>query len=160
MAWAASQSCPTWAPASDSEVPLDAGLQRGDVHVLHLLERADDDAAVLGPGGDDREAAVPGHHGRHPVEARRRQLRVPEHLGVVVRVDVDESRRHDVPGGVEHGVALEAVADGGDASPVDGDIGAPPNGAGAVEHRATSNHQFGHESLPLTILRLYTRYNY
>ena len=48
--------------------------------------------AVLGAERRDREAAVAADHGRHAVQRRRGQRRVPEHLRVVVRVDVDEAR--------------------------------------------------------------------
>ena len=69
----------------------------GDVHVLDVLERAGDQVAVLGPGGGDGEAAVAGHDRGDAVEARRGERRVPEHLGVVVGVDVDEAGGDDVP---------------------------------------------------------------
>ena len=96
------------------EVPRDARAERLDVHVLDVLERAGDDVAVLGPRRRDREAAVAGDDGGDAVEARRRERRVPEHLRVVVRVDVDEPGRDDVPAGVEHALAVELGADGRD----------------------------------------------
>ena len=68
--------------------------------------------AVLGAGRRDREAAVAGDDGGDAVEARRRERRVPEHLRVVVRVDVDEPGRDDVAAGVEHALAVEVGADG------------------------------------------------
>ena len=61
-------------------------------HVLDVLQRADEQLAVLGPDRRDREAAVAGDDRRDAVPARRRERRVPEHLGVVVGVDVDEAR--------------------------------------------------------------------
>ena len=48
---------------------------------------------------------LPGDHARHAVERRRRQPRVPEHLGVVVGVDVDEPGRDDLARGVELALA-------------------------------------------------------
>ena len=42
------------------EVPGDAGLQRGQAHVLDVLERSPDELAVLGPARRDREPAVAG----------------------------------------------------------------------------------------------------
>src|SRR5690606_19016987 len=91
-------------------VPGHAGGQRLEVHVLDVLQRAGAQLAVLGPGRGDREAAVPGDHGGDAVEARRRQAGIPEHLGVVVGVDVDEAGRHHAPGGVEDGGAVAAPA--------------------------------------------------
>ena len=75
------------------ELPCDARHQRGRVHVFHVLERSDDGVVVLGTRGRDREAAVARDDGRHAVVRRRPQRRVPEHLRVVVGVDVDEARR-------------------------------------------------------------------
>ncbi len=90
--------------------------------------------------GGDGKAAVAGHHRRHAVEARRRERRVPEHLGVVVGVDVDETRRHDVAGGVELDVAVKVVADLGDAPPLDRDVGPAPWRSCAVDDRPASYH--------------------
>ena len=89
------------------EVPRDAGGERGDVHVLDVLERAGDQLVVLGARRGDREPAVARDHGGDAVEARRRERGIPEHLRVVVRVDVDEARRDDAVTGVEHPLAVE-----------------------------------------------------
>ena len=68
------------------------------------------DVAVLGPGRRDREAAVAGDHGRDAVVRRRPQRRIPEHLRVVVRVDVDEAGRDRAARRVE--LALAAAGSG------------------------------------------------
>src|SRR5262249_45890407 len=74
------------------ERPLAAGggEQRLQRHALGALERAQDELAMPGTGGRDAEAAVAHHHRGDAVPGRDRQHAVPEHLGVVVRVDVDE----------------------------------------------------------------------
>ena len=41
------------------EVPGDARLQGGDIHVLDVLQRAGDQITMLGVGGRNGEAAVP-----------------------------------------------------------------------------------------------------
>ena len=89
------------------EVPRDAGGERGDVHVLDVLERAGDQLVVLGARRRDREPAVAGDDGGDAVEARRRERGVPEHLRVVVGVDVDEAGRDDAVAGVEDAIAVE-----------------------------------------------------
>src|SRR5438874_137595 len=73
----------------------------------------------------DREAAVAGNDRGDTVEARRCERRVPEHLRVVVRVDVDEPGRDDTVAGVEDAVSVEVRRDLGDPPVGDPDIGAP-----------------------------------
>ena len=69
-----------------------------------------DHVVVLGPGRRDREAAVAGHHGGDAVVRRRPQRRIPEHLRVVVGVDVDEAGRDRATRRVELAVAAEVRA--------------------------------------------------
>ena len=122
------------------EVPRDAGRERGDVHVLDVLERAGDEVVVLDARRRDREAAVAGDDGGDAVEARRRERGIPEHLRVVVRVDVDEPGRDDAVAGVEHTVAVEVRTDLGDATAGDADVGAHARCAGAVVDGPALDH--------------------
>ena len=75
------------------EVPWNAGGQGVDRHSFDVLEGAGDRFAMLWLGRRDAEAAIAHDHGRDPVPAGRSQIRIPQHLRVVVRVTVDESRR-------------------------------------------------------------------
>jgi hypothetical protein len=90
------------------EGPLVAqtGAERAGAHALDLLEGADDEVAVLGPGGRHAEAAIAHHDGGDAVPGRHGQHTIPQHLGVVVRVDVDEPGSHDTIGGVDRGGRL------------------------------------------------------
>ena len=72
------------------EVPRDARREGVDVHVLDVHERAGEQLTIRRPARGDRESAVAGDDRRHTVEVRRRERRVPEDLGVVMRMDVDE----------------------------------------------------------------------
>ena len=72
------------------EVPRDPGLERREAHVLDVLERAPDEAAVLRSARRDREPAVAGDDAGDAVPRRRRERGIPEDLRVVVGVDVDE----------------------------------------------------------------------
>ena len=72
------------------EVPRDAGREARRIHVLHVLQRPDDALTIGAAGRREREPAVAGHDRLHAMEAGRRERRIPEHLGVVVRVDVDD----------------------------------------------------------------------
>ena len=98
----------------------------------------------LRPGRGDGEAAVAGDHGGDAVEARRRQRRVPEHLGVVVGVDVDEAGGDDAAGGVDDRGARvlgdEVVADADDHPVGKRHIGATARRAGAVDDGSPMDH--------------------
>ena len=66
---------------------------------------------------------------------RQRAVRIPEHLGVVVRVQVDEAGGDVHAGGVDDLGTLPGIdpADSGDASAGDADVAAHPRCPGAVE---------------------------
>ena len=68
------------------------------------------DVVVLGTRRRDREAAVAGDDGGDAVVRRRPQRRIPEHLRVVVRVDVDEAGRDRAARRVELALAAAGSA--------------------------------------------------
>src|SRR5207249_3346280 len=80
---------------------------------------------------------------------------VPEHLGVVVRVQVDEAGRDDQPARVQHPVGLAAPdrADVGDAAVLDAHVGDVARRAQAVEDRASLDDgiELGHGSAPFSV---------
>ena len=85
--------------------PLLEGLDRD------ALDDGHQSAHVVGVAGRDRrdrEAAVAADDGRDPVERRGGDGRVPEDLGVVVGVHVDEPRRDHHAGGVDRAASLVA----------------------------------------------------
>ena len=124
-------------------VPGHAGRQRVEAHVLDVLERPRQERHAVGADGCDGEAAVPRDHRGDPVERGRRQVRVPEHLRVVVGVDVDEAGGHDLAPGIEHTLTFEPLPDVADPSAGDSDVAGPAGGARAVHHGAPPNHDFG-----------------
>ena len=90
------------------EVPRDARARASSTFMSSTFSSVRAmSVVVLGPGRRDREAAVAGDDRGDAVEARRRERGVPEHLRVVVRVDVDEAGRDDAAAGVEHALAVE-----------------------------------------------------
>ncbi len=91
------------------EVPRDPSGERLDVHVLDVFEGAGDELPMLRPGRRDGKAAVARHDGGDAVVAGRGDGRVPEDLGVVVGVDVDEAGGDDVVTGVEGRLPLEPM---------------------------------------------------
>ncbi len=79
-------------------------------HALDLLEGADDEVAVRGQGRGHAEAAVADDHGGDAVPRRHGEHAVPQDLGVVVGVDVDEAGGDDAAGGVDRGAASAAAS--------------------------------------------------
>src|SRR5437870_2813342 len=76
-------------------------LQQTTLHVLDGPEDLDDSVAMRSSNRSERDRAVADDERRDTVLGRRRREAVPAKLRVVVRVDVDEARRHDVPAGVD-----------------------------------------------------------
>ena len=126
------------------------GGRRGRIERRHVVGEAGI-AEVGGPaqqverrwrwaaGSERREAhpAVAGDHRGDALARLGRHVAVDQQQVVVVSVGVDEARGNDASGGVDGSRGLRAgqVADGGDAVARDGDIGAHPWRAGAVDHR-------------------------
>ena len=130
-------------------VPRNAGEQRVGRHVLDVLQRPHEQLAVFGPHRRDREPAVAGDDARDAVPAGGAERRVPEHLRVVVGVDVDEPGAHDVARGIELPPAVEPGTDLAHDAVGDGDVGAPARRAGAVDEGAAADDDVcAHEQPP------------
>jgi hypothetical protein len=127
--------------------PRDPLLQRGEGHALHLGHHPPDVVGVLGLDRRQREAAVAADHGGHPMDVGRRSGRVPEELGVVVGVRIDDPGRDHETVGVEFGTArLLDFPDGGDAPALNADIGLAGRAPGAIDDRAGPDHIVEHET--------------
>ena len=120
------------------EAPVDPGVERLHRHALDVLEGADDDFPVLGPRRGDPEAAVAHDHAGHPVPAGRGEVAVPQDLGVVVGVDVDEPGSQRQPVEVDYlgpgaGCEFPGTADRGDAVTGHRDLGGTARVAAPVD---------------------------
>ena len=73
------------------EHPRQSEAESLDRHALDALECPEHDLAVLGTRWRDPEAAVAHDGSGYAVPRRRREVTVPEHLRVVVRVRIDEA---------------------------------------------------------------------
>ena len=119
--------------------------------VLGPFDAPDGEVLVGRRRRGDGEAAVP-HDGRgDAVERRGIPERIPEDLGVEVRVAVDESRRHEEARGIDLLVtSLLDAPDGGHPPARDPHVGTGARGAGAVDDGAAPDHQVvGHRSPPI-----------
>ena len=123
-------------------IPRHAGPQGREWHALDPRHHARDVVDVLRRHRRQREATVAPEHSGHAVERRRAGVGVPEQLRVVVRVQVDEARRHQHVRGVNHGVGTHAVgtvAHGDDPLPVDEHIGAHRRRARPIDDGPTAD---------------------
>ena len=115
-------------------LPVDALLEGGERHALDLGHHAAQVVGVVGMERREGEAAVAGHEGGHAVDVGRRGERVPEELGVVVGVRVDEAGAHDEAARIElvaRGVGdavggVVAEGDGDDPSVLHADVAGAP----------------------------------
>ncbi len=127
-------------------VPRHPFFEGTDGHALDASKHVQQVVRVLGTERRDREATVAAHHRRHSVQRRRRQRRVPEHLRVVVGMDVDEAGRDHLAVGFDRARrAIVDLADGRDASVLDCDVRAVPGTPGAVDHRSVADDQIEHD---------------
>ena len=81
------------------------------------------------------------------MQRRRAGRGIPEELGVVVGVQVDETRGHHEPIGVDDlsGRLIDG-AEGHHPSAADSHVGLSWRGAGPVDQRAPSDHQIQHSN--------------
>ena len=121
-------------------LPLHAGRHRDRRNVLDRIHQVEQPVPVLRFDWREADAAVAHDDRRHAVPARRREVRVPGHLGVEVGVDVDPARDDQLALGIDLPARLsDAVADGGDRGAVDGDVTVELGGAGAVDDAAVTD---------------------
>ena len=89
-----------------------------------------------------RPAAVPRDHRGHAIVQEVVGARIALDVAFHMHMDVDKSRRHDALPCVNRagGGGVMQVAHRGDASILDGDIGAEPRIAAAIDHPRVANH--------------------
>ncbi len=126
------------------EIPGDAGLEGGQAHVLHLVQRPQERSTTLRTGRRQAVPTVPGDHPGHALPTRGSQVSIPQDLRVIVRVDVDESGSDQPARGVDLPSSRYAVTDFDDPAVGNadiGDVGGPPR---PVDHGASPDTQCEH----------------
>ena len=110
--------------------------------VLDAFHDLDQGVAVLGPAGREAHTAIAHQHRGDAMAGGGRETLVPRRLPVVVRVDVDEARRHREPLGVDLLAPSAAHTTDGDDPPIlHRDVGRARLAAAAIEHGAAAHHE-------------------
>src|SRR6266436_9565524 len=98
--------------------------------------------------GHDTETAIAHDRGRDPERRRWRKGRVPGDLRVVMRVQVDDARHQRQPPGIEDlGRVLSDLADSGDASVPNCDIGTDRVVPEPIGYCCAADHEVMHRNL-------------
>ncbi len=130
-------------------IPVHALGQGRARYVLHALHQLDQPGAVRRAGRGEPNAAIAHHDRGHPVPARRRDLRVPGDLAVIVGVDVHPAGRDEKAVGLNDapGRSLD-LAHRGDDAPVDGDVTRSGRTPRSVGDGAAADDQVVHGAPP------------
>ena len=111
-------------------------------NVFDAIHQPDQRVAVLRLARREANAAIADHRRGDAVETGRRQLAVPGHLPVIMRVDVDEARRDEQARRIDLFCAgLLYGADSGDVAVLEPDIRDEGRGAGSVDHRSVADDE-------------------
>src|SRR6266852_5080223 len=116
------------------------GFVRDCLGTRHRQHRA---IAQIGLDWREAEAAIADYDRRDAVPARHRAVRVPEELGVIMGVQIDEAGRDVKSARVDHlfGLMRLKVAELGDLAVLDPDIGPVAWHPSAVDDRTASDDQ-------------------
>ena len=121
--------------------PFDRLAQHLRGHRFDPHEAANDIVSVFGAARGERQAAVAWNQGRHAVETRGCCQRVPQELGVHMRVKIDKAGRHCQACGVDGAPrALIDPPDLDDSIAVDRDIAEIGRQAAAVINSPAFDH--------------------
>src|SRR5215468_8186212 len=120
--------------------------------VLDTLHQVYEFLTMIRLAWREADPAVAHNHRRDTVPGRRDEPAVSHRLGIVVSVDIDESRRHDAAPGVDllRG-PLRHLSDRDDAAVLDGDVPVAWSAPCAVDDRTVSYNEVeiaGHAASP------------
>ena len=155
IAFACGQRCEVFAKRLPG--PLQALVHDGARDILDAFHQLDEFFAILRLARREADAAVAHHRRGNPVPCRGRRVRVPHGLSIVMRMNIDESRRHDAPLGI-HLLRATAchLANRRDSTILDPDIALARRRARAIDDRAIANDEIefvGHCSVLLWVAR-------
>src|SRR5260370_32398911 len=104
------------------------------------------------PDRSKSDPTVADNYRGHAMPARRRKIRVPERLAVVMGVDIDPSGRHQQAAGVDFAPARPSLAaDGRDHTAIDCEVAAMGRRAGAINDCAVPDYGIMHDRISLNL---------
>ena len=122
-------------------VELHRGLHRAQRNRLGADHREHRAFGIGGANRREAETAIAEHHRSHAVITGDSEVRIPENLGIVVGVQVDESGRDDLSVGIHHlgAFVMRDAADLRDAAVLDSDVAAEARRARSVDDHSVFN---------------------
>ena len=133
-------------------VPGQALAQHDFGNVFHAFHEVDQHVVLVFVARREAHTAIAEEDGRGAVPGRRRQPVTPGHLRVVMRVHIDEARRHELAARVDLlGPFGNVSADRRDLAVDHGEVGFIGITARPVDDGAVANHQAGrgHADAPM-----------
>ena len=115
--------------------------QGGARDVFDPFHHADQELMSVGSNGSESDTAVAHHNRRDAMPRRRGDGGIPQHLTVVVCVNIHKARRDHLARGIDFLAALVGnIADDGDAISVDSHVGCSGRDARSVDNPAVTNN--------------------
>ncbi|CAB4992064.1 unannotated protein [freshwater metagenome] len=104
----------------------------------------------ISTNGRDRETTIAHHHCRHAVPTRIRTRGIPEHLGIHMRMTVDETGCNHIATSIDLDLpAFRNFTNARDSSVGDSDIGDNTQRPGAVNDTSVANNKIEVHEPPL-----------
>src|SRR5271155_2662315 len=140
-------------------LPVDAGGQSLLRNVFHTDHQIDQVISLAAPDRSKADPAVADNHRGYAVPARRRKIRVPGHLTVVMRVDIDPSGRYQQAVSIDLAAAWSCLAAGRrDDAAVDCDVAVACRSAGAINDFAVPDYAVMHGLVSRSLASLPSRW--
>ena len=123
--------------------------EHGPGNVFHAFHQVDEVGRCAFAHRSKTHTAVSEHDRGHAMPGRRREIRVPGGLTVVMRMDIDEARRDQQSARIDFAApAANIAADRRDEFAVDRYIGNAPRRTRAVDDRAVADDDIVHAVSP------------
>ena len=117
-------------------------------NIFDAFHEADQEFLFARSDGRKADAAITHHQSRDPMPCSRREQRIPSRLTIVVRVDIDEARRHDFTFGIDDVSRFRIFGSDGpnlrDLPILNRDVPNKGCSPGPIDNRSASDNQIVH----------------